>query len=340
VQRSDQPDSTDVAATPPADRRSGLAQRPAMLAESDLLPEIRRYLMMRPVVFAGLIVLLVLHWLDQSAFDFTTVLLLAAIYVLIVASGGLDVARLSTTGGEKRRQERLAEDALRRAGRLQSHLEPGTASDAVMNRVMASAHEPRRAVLLAGNEVEDALRAVYRHYSEAERLAGTSNSTDLPLSFMVQELIWRGLLAPDIFDTAEPVLSLRDMALEPRAAILPQTAGDCARAAQAIVLRIESLGIQIHPRRMPLAWLKQEPEGVQPQRPAADVEDQFQNPSDASPVDPELDSADDDPEVDLESIAPQRDSNGVRSERGAGERSRQPKPSVSVEPGPEDLPLE
>ena len=339
MQRSDQPDSTDVSAAPSAERRSGLVQRPAMLAESDLLPEIRRYLLMRPVAFCGLILLLVLHWLDPSAFDFTAVLLIAAIYALIVASGGLDMARLSTTGGDKRRQERLAEDALRRAGRLQSHLEPGTASDAVMHRVMASAHEPRRAILLAGNEVEDALRAVYRHYAEAERLAGNSNGTDLPLSFMVQELIWRGLLAPDIYDTAEPVLSLRDMAMEPRAVILPQTAGDCARAAQAIVLRIESLGIQIHPRRMPLAWLKPEPESAQTNSTPADTTEDYQ-PEQEAAVDTELGDGGDDLADGVETVVPQGESNGLRADRNASDRARQPRQTVSGEALPEDLPLE
>jgi hypothetical protein len=117
-------------------------------------------------------------------------------------------------------------------------------------------------VILAGNEVEDALRAVYRNYSEAERMAGTSNGTDLPLTFMVQELIWRGLLSPDIYDTAEPILSIREMAMAPRASISAQTASDVARATQAVVLRVQSLGIEIRPQRRPLAWMRedQEPE--------------------------------------------------------------------------------
>ena len=125
------------------------------------------------------------------------------------------------------------------------------------HRILASGSDPRRMVILAGNEVEDALRAVYRHYSEAERMAGTSNGTDLPLTFLVQELIWRGLLAPDIYDTAEPILCLRDMALDPRvrrSARRPPAI--CARATQAVILRVQSLGIEIHPRRVPLAWLR------------------------------------------------------------------------------------
>jgi hypothetical protein len=111
-------------------------------------------------------------------------------------------------------------------------------------------------VIVAGNEVEDALRAVYRHYSESERTAGTSNGTDLPLTFLVQELIWRGLLSPDIYDTAEPILALRDMAIEPRARIEPRTATDAARATQAVVLRVQSLGIEIRPRRTSLPWTR------------------------------------------------------------------------------------
>jgi len=104
--------------------------------------------------------------------------------------------------------------------------------------------------------VEDALRAVYRHFSETERLAGTTSAAELPLQFMVQELIWRGLLAPDIYDTAEPILALREMAQGPRAQIRPQTAGDVARAAQTVVLRVQSLGVDIHPRKAPLTWMR------------------------------------------------------------------------------------
>jgi hypothetical protein len=90
-------------------------------------------------------------------------------------------------------------------------------------------------------------------------MAGTSNGTDLPLTFMVQELIWRGLLSPDIYDTAEPILSLREVAMAPRAAITAQTAGDVARATQAVVLRVQSLGIEIRPQRRPLAWMREDP---------------------------------------------------------------------------------
>ncbi|HWE60731.1 MAG TPA: hypothetical protein VHB98_03395 [Chloroflexota bacterium] len=265
MQHRDQPIQTDVTLAPPVDPKPRLVQKSHVLLSADTVQEIRRYLMMRSVVFGGLCVLLILHWVFPAAFDITTVVLVAGLYLLIVGSGGLEAARLSGSGGDHRRQERLAEDALRRAGRLQSHLEPGTATDEVLTRILSAGHEPRRAVILAGNEVEDALRAVYRHFADAERLAGTSSGADLPLPFLVQELIWRGLLAPDIYDTAEPVLALREMALAPRAQIQPQTAGDAARAAQAIVLRVQSLHIEIHPRRVPLAWMRPEP-------PAAPVE--------------------------------------------------------------------
>jgi hypothetical protein len=212
--------------------------------------------MLKPVVFGALLIFLVLHFIAGTVFDFTTFLVLACLYLLIVGSWGLEAARLSGTGGDIRRQERLAEDALRRGGRLQSLLEPGSAADDVVNRILASGSDPRRMVIVAGNEVEDALRAVYQHYSESERTAGTSNGTDLPLSFLVQELIWRGLLSPDIYDTAEPILALRDMAYEPRTRVEGRTATDVARATQAVVLRVQSLGIEIHPRRTPLAWMR------------------------------------------------------------------------------------
>lgn len=257
MQHTDQPVQTDVTPAQPADRKPRLVHMAQLPASGDLLPRIRRYLMMRPVALGAVCLVLILHWALPGPFDFTTVLLLAGLYLLLLGSGGLEAARLSG-GGDARRQERLAEDALRRAGRLQSHLEPGTATDEVWERILSSGHDPRRALLLAGNEVEDALRAVYRHFAENERLAGTSTGADLPLAFMVQELIWRGLLAPDIYDTAEPVLALREMALAPRTHIEQQTARDAARAAQAIVLRVESLGIDIRPRRVPLAWMRNE----------------------------------------------------------------------------------
>jgi hypothetical protein len=111
-------------------------------------------------------------------------------------------------------------------------------------------------VVLAGDEVEEALRAVYGHYSEAERMAGTANGTDLPLVFEVQELIYRGLLPPDVWDTAEPILTLREIAMAPRSQISSQVATDIARATQAIILRIQSLGIKFHASRVPLAWLR------------------------------------------------------------------------------------
>jgi hypothetical protein len=215
--------------------------------------------MLRPVLFGTLLVLLLLHLIASSVFDLGTLVLLLGIYLLTVGSGGLEAARLSGSGGDRRRQERLAEDALRRAGRLQSHLDPCTATDDVVNRILASGNEPRRMVIVSGNEVEDALRAVYRHYSEAERMAGTSNGTDLPLPFLVQELIWRGLLPPDVYDTAEPILSLRDVALAPRSQIMPQVANDIARATQAVILRVQSLGIKLQTNRVPLAWLRHDP---------------------------------------------------------------------------------
>jgi hypothetical protein len=221
-----------------------------------LLAEVRHYLMLKPVVCGALLLFLILHFIAASVFDFTTFLVLAGLYLLLIGSGGVEAARLSGTGGDVRRQERLAEDALRRGGRLQSLLDPGTATDDVVNRILASGSEPRRMIIVAGNEVEDALRAVYRHYAAAERTAGTTNGTDLPLSFLVQELIWRGLLSPDLYDTAEPILTLREMALEPRTRIELRTATDVARATQAVVLRVQSLGIEIHARRTPLAWMR------------------------------------------------------------------------------------
>ena len=252
MQHSDHPAKADAQSPSLA----GIKSRP--LPGADLLPEIRRYLMMRSVLFGIVVILLLLHLIAPSVFDFATLLLLGIIYLLAVGQGGLEAARLSGTGGDLRRQERLAEDALRRAGRLQSNLEPGSSTDDVVNRILASGSDPRRMVIVAGNEVEDAVRAVYRHFSEAERMAGTSNGSDLPLTFLVQELIWRGLLSPDIYDTAEPILALRDMAMAPRAQIQPHIANDIARATQAVVLRVQSLGIEIHPRRVPLAWLRSE----------------------------------------------------------------------------------
>lgn len=264
-----QPDRLANANTSPA---APQASGPRPLPSLDWLPEVRRYLMMRPVVFGGVLVLLVLHLVAPGAFDLATLLLLSCLYLLVIGSGGLEAARLSGAGGDQRRQERLAEDALRRAGRLQSHLEPCTATDDVVHRILASGEDPRRMAILAGNEVEDALRAVYRHFSEADRMAGTSNGTDLPLPFMVQELIWRGLLSPDIYDTAEPILSLREMAMAPRAAITPQIASDVARATQAVVLRVQSLGIEIRPQRRPLTWLRDESEPVMQAEPEAEPE--------------------------------------------------------------------
>jgi hypothetical protein len=265
VQHTDQPVQTDVTPVKPADPKPRLVHKSHLAAGGDLLLEIRRYLLMRQVVLIGVALLLILHWIFPAPFDWTTMVLIAVLYALLVGSGGLEAARLSGTGGDLRRQERLAEDALRRAGRLQSHLEPGTATNEVLERILASGQDPRRAAILAGNEVEDALRAVYRHFAENERLAGTATGAELPIVFMVQELIWRGLLAPDIYDTAEPVLALRDMALTPRVQIEPGTASDAARAAQAIVLRVESLGIEIRPRRVPLAWMRTEPATTRPE---------------------------------------------------------------------------
>jgi hypothetical protein len=252
VQQPDHPVTHDHVPVMPVVHRSR-----AMNA-ADLMPEIRRYMMMRPVVFGTLLVLLLLHLIFSTVFDLGTLFLLLGVYLLAVGSGGLEAARLSGTGGDQRRQERLAEDALRRAGRLQSHLDPCTATDDVVNRILASGNDPRRMVIVAGNEVEDALRAVYRHYSEAERMAGTSNGTDLPLTFLVQELIWRGLLPPDVYDTSEPILSLREIATVPRSQISRSVATDIARATQAVILRVQSLGIKIHPNRVPLAWLRHE----------------------------------------------------------------------------------
>jgi hypothetical protein len=276
VQHSDHPATTDAVPVTPVTPKPRMLQRPAPRAPEWLL-EIRRYLMMRPVIFGGLCLLLILHFVAPARFDLTTLFILAGLYVLVVGSGGLEAARLSGTGGDQRRQERLAEDALKRAGRLQSHLEPGTATDEIADRILSAGHDPRRAVILAGNEVEDALRAVYRHFSEAERMANISGGVDLPLPFMVQELIWRGLLAPDIYDTAEPVLAMREIALAPRAQIRPQIANDIARAAQAVVLRVQSLGIEIQPRRVPLAWMRNEPQ--EPGEPPTPVIEQEQPPA-------------------------------------------------------------
>lgn len=255
MQHSDPPAPTDVS---PVDPKPRALPRSMLALGPDLLLEIRRYMMMRQVLFGCACLLLLLHLILPAALDLGSILLLAGIYLLAVGSGGLEAARLSASG-DQRRQERLAEDALRRAGRAQSHLEPGSATDEVATRILASSDDPRRALILAGNEVEDALRAVYRHFSESERLAGTTSAAELPLQFMVQELIWRGLLAPDIYDTAEPILALREMAQGPRAQIRPQTAGDVARAAQTVVLRVQSLGVDIHPRKAPLAWMRPKP---------------------------------------------------------------------------------
>jgi hypothetical protein len=213
-------------------------------------------MLLRPVLFGTLLALLLLHWIAPSAFDLATLFLLLGIYLVAVGSGGLEAARLSGTGGDRRRQERLAEDALRRAGRLQSHLDPCSATDDVVNRLLAATRDSRRLVILAADEVEDALRAVYRHYAEADRMAGTSNGTDVPLIFQVQELIYRGLLPPDVYETAEPILTLRDIAEGPRSQISPQVARDVARATQAIILRIQSMGIGIQPSRTPLTWIR------------------------------------------------------------------------------------
>ncbi|HVC80268.1 MAG TPA: hypothetical protein VNL35_07190 [Chloroflexota bacterium] len=254
MQHSDQPEPAAVAQP----QTGGMAPRP--ITGGDLLPRLRRYLMTRSVVCGVVVVVLLLHLVAGKVFDLGTLLLLAVLYALIVGTGGLEAARNSGAGSDSRRQERLAEDALRRAGRLQSHLEPCTATDDVVNRILASGTDPRKMAILAGNEVEDALRAVYRHFSDAERMAGTSNGTDLPLTFLVQELIWRALLSPDIYDTAEPILALREIAMSPRAGIQPRVATDIARATQAVVLRVQSLGIDIHPRRVPLSWLREPPE--------------------------------------------------------------------------------
>ena len=250
MQQSDQPDS---AGSPP--QASTSLARPITGAE--LLPQIRRAMMTRSVACAAALVLLFLHLVFAKQFDVGTLFLVAIIYALIVGSGGLEAARDSGSGGDVRRQERLVEDALRRAGRSQSHLEPSSAADDVVNRILAGGSDPRRMVILAGNEVENALRAVYRHFSDAERTAGTSNGTDLPLTFLVQELIWRGLLSPDIYDTAEPILALRDLAMLPRAVVQPRVATDIARATQAVILRVQALGIDLRPRRVPLSWLRE-----------------------------------------------------------------------------------
>jgi hypothetical protein len=229
-------------------------QRPAM--NQDPVATARRYMMTRPVLFGTLLGLLILHWALPSAFDLGTMALILGMYLLAVGSGGLEAARLSGTGGDRRRQERLAEDALRRAGKLQSHLDPCTATDDVVNRILASGTDPRHMVVDAANEVEDALRAVYRHYSEAERMAGTSIGIDLPLAIEVQEMIYRGLLPIDVWETAEPILSLRDMASAPRCQISQQVATDMARATQAIILRVQALGIKVQTNRTPVAWLR------------------------------------------------------------------------------------
>jgi hypothetical protein len=89
-------------------------------------------------------------------------------------------------------------------------------------------------------------------------MAGTSNGTDLPLIFQVQELIYRGLLPPDVYETAEPILTLREIAEGPRSQMAPQVARDVARVTQAIILRIQSMGITIQPARAPLTWLRHE----------------------------------------------------------------------------------
>lgn len=250
MQQSDRPARTDHPPVRPVVRKPSIALGPEMLIE------VRRYLMMRPVVLGGLVLALLLHWFVPGVFDVATVLLLAAIYLLAVGAGGLEAARLSGAGD--RRQERLADDALRRAGRLQSQLEPASATDEVYARIASPGAGPSQVAIKAGNEVEDALRAVYRHYAEAERVAAGTNGSDLPLTFMVQELIWRALLEPNIYDTAEPILALRDLALTPRMQIQMQVAHDAARAAQSVVLRIQSLGIEIHSKRQPLAWLRSE----------------------------------------------------------------------------------
>jgi hypothetical protein len=223
---------------------------------AELLATARRYLLLRPTLFGTLLLLLLLHLVAPSAFDLGTLMLLLGIYLVAVGSGGLEAARLSGTGGDRRRQERLAEDALRRAGRLQSNLDPCSATDDVVNRLLASTSDPRRLVITAADEIEGALRAVYKHYTEAERMAGTSNGTDLPLILQVQELIYRGLLPPDIYETAEPILSLREIAQGPRSQISQAVARDVARVTQAIILRIQSMGIRIAPPRAPLTWLR------------------------------------------------------------------------------------
>ncbi len=223
---------------------------------TEVLAGARRYMLLRPVLFSTLFALLVLHWVAPSAFDLGTLILLLGIYLVAVGSGGLEAARLSGSGGDRRRQERLAEDALRRAGRLQSHLDPCSATDDVINRLLASTTDPRRLVILAADDVEDALRAVYKHYTEAERMAGTSNGVDLPMIFQVQELIYRGLLPPDVYETAEPILALREIAQGPRSQITQQVARDVARVTQAIILRIQSMGIRIQPARAQLMWLR------------------------------------------------------------------------------------
>lgn len=261
MHESEHPAATDAMPVTPVEPKPRTMPKVSLPLGPDLLPELRRYLMMRQVLLGALVLLLLLHLAAPGLFDLGTLLLLAGLYALIVGSGGLEAARLGSAG-DRRRQERLAEDALRRAGRLQSHLEPGSATDDVASRILAQGREPRQAVILAGNEAEDALRAVYRHYAQAERMAGTTDGTGVPLTFLVQELIWRGLLAPDIYDTAEPILALREIALAPRTQIAPQVANDCVRAAQAVALRVQSLGIEIHPRRTPLSWLRGEEPGA------------------------------------------------------------------------------
>jgi hypothetical protein len=43
----------------------------------------------------------------------------------------------------------------------------------------------------------------------------------------------------------------------PRAVVQPHVATDIARATQAVILRVQALGIDIRPRRIPLSWLRE-----------------------------------------------------------------------------------
>jgi hypothetical protein len=125
------------------------------------------------------------------------------------------------------------------------------------------------------------------------------------------------------------------MALEPRAAILPQVAGDAARAAQAIVLRVESLGIQIHPRRAPLAWLRQDGEvAADPAlSPPAPLEaDEDEEPSGAD----QEDEPDAGPDTDQQALPPEQ--NGLMSGRTGHAAPPDLRPPLRGDAGPGNRP--